>query len=63
LHGIGEVISALTGGGLQLEFLHEHDYSLFARFPILEERHGRFTFPEGHPRIPLIYPLREAKVQ
>ena len=60
-HGIGEVVSALAKAGLRLEFLHEHEFSLFARFPILEQ-HGRLlTFPAGHPRVPLIYSLRATK--
>jgi SAM-dependent methyltransferase len=60
-HGIGEVVSALAKAGLRLEFLHEHEFTLFARFPMLEQSGGRFTFPEGHPRIPLIYSLRATK--
>lgn len=53
-HGLGEVVSALTAAGLRLEFLREHDFSLFARFPVLEQRDG-FRFPEGQPRVPLLY--------
>ena len=60
-HGIGEVVSALAKAGLRVEFLHEHEFTLFARFPALERSGGRFTFPAGHPRIPLIYSLRAAK--
>lgn len=61
LHGIGEVVSALVKAGLRLEFLHEHEFSLFARFPVLERNGRNFTFPAGHPRVPLVYSLRAAK--
>ncbi|MED7947736.1 class I SAM-dependent methyltransferase [Streptomyces sp. BE303] len=59
-HGLGEVISALTAAGLRLEFLHEYDYTLFARFPVLEQNAG-YRFPEGRPRVPLMYSLRATK--
>ncbi|MYW05803.1 methyltransferase, partial [Streptomyces sp. SID3343] len=62
-HGIGDVVSALVGAGLRVEFLHEHDFSLFARFPVLEERDGDYRFPEGQPRVPLIYSLRATKAE
>ncbi|MFF7244830.1 class I SAM-dependent methyltransferase [Embleya sp. NPDC008237] len=60
-HGIGDVVSALTAAGLRLEFLHEHDFSLFARFPVLDRNEGIYRFPAGHPRVPLIYSLRATK--
>ncbi|OPC77592.1 SAM-dependent methyltransferase, partial [Embleya scabrispora] len=60
-HGIGEVVSALTATGLRLEFLHEHDHTLFARFPALEERSGIYRYPADSPRVPLMYSLRAGK--
>jgi SAM-dependent methyltransferase len=35
-HTLGDVISALIATGLQIQFLHEHDYTLFPRWPFLE---------------------------
>jgi hypothetical protein len=49
LHGIGDVISALTAAGLRLEFLHEHN-------------RGHFRFPAGL-RVPQVYSLRAAKAK
>lgn len=60
-HGIGEVVSALTATGLRLEFLHEHDHTLFARFPDLEEQSGVYRYPADRPRVPLMYSLRAGK--
>jgi SAM-dependent methyltransferase len=57
-HGLGEVVSALIGAGLTMELLHEHDYTLFPRWPFLEQRGGFYRQPEGRPRLPLIYSLR-----
>ncbi|MET8704687.1 class I SAM-dependent methyltransferase [Kitasatospora sp. NPDC004723] len=59
-HGVGEVVSALAAAGLRIEFLHEHDFTVFARFPVLE--HDRvFRFPDGQPGVPLMYSVRASK--
>ena len=55
-HGVGEVISALIGAGFTIEFLHEHEYTLFQRWPFLERRDGgTYWMPEGRPPLPLMY--------
>ncbi len=58
---MGDIVSAVIGAGLRLEFLHEHDYTLFPRWPFLE-KHGfdEFRFPAGRPRLPLMFSLRAA---
>ena len=61
-HPIGDVVSALAAEGLRLEFLHEHDVSLFPRFASFQrDDEGYHRFPEGSPRIPLMYSLRASK--
>jgi len=60
-HGIGEIVSALIGAGLRLEFLHEFDMTLFSRFRTLERRDGVYRLPEGQPRVPLMFSLRASK--
>lgn len=60
-HGLGEIVSALIGVGLRLEFLHEHDVTLFPQNQVLEKREGFFRQPEGMPRVPLMYSLRASK--
>ena len=58
-HGIGAVVSALVKAGLQIEFLHEHDHTLFARWPFLERAEdGTYRLPEGMPSLPLMYSLQ-----
>ena len=57
-HGLGAVVSALVAAGLRLEFLHEHDHTLFARWPFLERGDdGTYRLPEGTPSLPLMYSL------
>jgi SAM-dependent methyltransferase len=63
-HPLGQVLSAILGAGLRIELFHEHDYTLFPAWPMLE-RHQRddgagqiYRFPAGHPRLPLMYSLR-----
>ncbi|QDY78082.1 class I SAM-dependent methyltransferase [Streptomyces qinzhouensis] len=60
-HPIGDVVSALCATGLRLEFLHEHDVSLFNRFDSLEKRDGYLRFPVGQPRVPLMYSLKASR--
>jgi SAM-dependent methyltransferase len=57
-HTLGDVVSALLDAGLVLELLHEHDFTLFARWPWLEKR-GRdeYHLPEGTPSLPLMVSL------
>jgi SAM-dependent methyltransferase len=57
-HGIGAVVTAIIAAGFELEFLHEHDYTLFARWPFLVGERGEFRLPEGMPSLPLLYSLR-----
>ncbi|TDD07537.1 class I SAM-dependent methyltransferase [Nonomuraea diastatica] len=57
-HGIGDVVSSLAAAGLRVDFLHEHDHTLFRRFPTMSGDRTGYRLPEGTPRIPLMYSLR-----
>ncbi|MDQ6822509.1 MAG: hypothetical protein M3076_19610 [Actinomycetota bacterium] len=58
-HTMGDVVSAIVGAGLRIEFLHEHDYTLIERWPLLERAEGgSYRLPEGTPALPLMYSLR-----
>lgn len=59
-HTLSEAVGALTGAGLTLEFLHEHGYTLFPRWPLLErgESGEDYRLPTHTPRLPLMYSLR-----
>jgi SAM-dependent methyltransferase len=58
-HPVGEVVTAIAGAGLRVEFLHEHDFDAFQRFESLR-RHddGTYRLPPGRPRIPMMFSLR-----
>ncbi|MDJ0342614.1 class I SAM-dependent methyltransferase [Streptomyces sp. H10-C2] len=67
-HTLGEVVTAIAATGLRLEFLHEHDATLFRRFETLERGAGGedrgdgfYRLPPGSPRVPLMYSLRASR--
>lgn len=61
-HPVGAVVTSLIESGLRLDFLHEFDYTLWARWPFLERNEaGEYHLPTGMPRLPLMYSLRATK--
>lgn len=58
-HGLGEIVTALVRHGLQLEWLKEHDWTVWPRFPWLENHPGseKWSIPSGMPRTPLTFSL------
>jgi SAM-dependent methyltransferase len=55
-HSIGEVVTALIHRGLRVDVLEEHDWTVHQVFPwLVETGPGRWSAPEGHPRLPLTY--------
>jgi SAM-dependent methyltransferase len=61
-HSLGEIISALAGTGLRIDFLHEQP---FVEWPVpYLERHddGRWRLPPGSPgELPFFFSLRARK--
>ena len=61
-HPLSDVIGALLERGLRLELFHEHDHTVFARWPFIERRDGGiYRLPAGMARLPLLYSLRAKK--
>ncbi|GAA0950188.1 class I SAM-dependent methyltransferase [Actinocorallia libanotica] len=61
-HTLGSVVSAIAGAGLRIEFLHEHEDTLFPRYGNLQAgSNAVYRRPEGLPRIPMMYSIRAAK--
>ncbi|MFC4907132.1 class I SAM-dependent methyltransferase [Actinomadura gamaensis] len=60
-HGVGDVVSAVIAAGLRLDFLHEHEYTVFAPFQNLQKDGQIYRVPEGRPRVPLMYSLRATR--
>ncbi|WP_119066631.1 glycosyltransferase [Rubrobacter indicoceani] len=65
LWGLGEVVSALAGAGLQVERLEEYPYANGERhFDAMREGEGRRMYPpEAGPKVPLMYGLRARRVR
>ena len=58
-HGLGEIVTSLAEAALRIEFVHEHDFELFARFDSLQRQEdGTYRLPAGQPRVPMMYSLR-----
>lgn len=58
-HTIGDVLNAVISAGLVVESFHEHDHTLFPRWPdLVVGQGGRYELPAGTPRLPLMYSLR-----
>jgi SAM-dependent methyltransferase len=57
-HGIGETVTALIRHGLQLDWLVEHDWTSFARFPwLIETGEQQWVLPPDRPRVPLSFSI------
>jgi SAM-dependent methyltransferase len=61
-HSLGEVINSLIDAGLQIEYLHEFQFTLRAKFPNMVQREdGYWRFPPEFSMIPLLFSLKAGK--
>jgi SAM-dependent methyltransferase len=61
-HGIDEVLDAVLSAGLRLTGFTEHDVTCWGRWPTLAHLgDGWWGWPEGTPRIPLMFSVRAEK--
>ena len=61
-HSLSEVVGALIQAGLNLEFLHEFDYSVYPSHPFLrKEPDGLWRFPDLPGGLPLMFSVRARK--
>ncbi|PCI31796.1 MAG: SAM-dependent methyltransferase [Flavobacteriaceae bacterium] len=61
-HGLGEVITALTTVGLNVEFLHEFDEAPYDVFPEMEKtEQGQYVLPLEKRLHPLLYSIKAVK--
>lgn len=62
-HTLGEIVTSLSGAGLQIEFLHEFPYICWRMFPFLQKsKDGWYRLPKGMPSIPLAFSLKATKL-
>ncbi|MBW3615126.1 MAG: methyltransferase domain-containing protein [Actinobacteria bacterium] len=58
-HGLGDIVTALIDAGLVLEFLHEHDRTIYQQLPFMTRGpDGWWRLPPTMPALPLLFSLR-----
>lgn len=58
-HPMGEIVTALSGAGLRIEFLREHPWSFFQRFESMEsDADDRWWLPELEHDLPFTFSLK-----
>ena len=63
VHSLGDVVNAVLGAGLRVEFLHEFPYCICGILPgMIAGADGWWRLPEGQGSIPLLFSLKATKV-
>lgn len=62
-HSVSDIVNAVIGAGMRLEWLHEHDEIAWKLLPVLVPgQHGQFRWPDGfEPGLPLSLSLSARK--
>lgn len=61
-HSLAEIINALIGAGLRLDFLHEFPFLCWDNFPFMVRGEDRYwRLPGEHDTIPLTFSLKASK--
>jgi SAM-dependent methyltransferase len=61
-HGLGEIVTAIIDRGLVLEYLHEHERTIYQQLPFLElDAEGWWALPPDMPSLPFLFSLRATK--
>lgn len=61
-HSFSDVINAILGAGLDIEFIHEHPFSVFQQFEsMVEDSDGYWRIPDLKYEIPLTFSIRAHK--
>ena len=60
VHSLSEVLNALIGAGLRIQFLHEFPFPILAQFPELMEQglDGLWHLKEDGDSLPLLFSLK-----
>jgi SAM-dependent methyltransferase len=62
MHPLSDIVGAILGAGLRLEFLHEHELLPWQLFPMMTSVDGKlYRLPDGLPRFPLSFSLKAVK--
>ncbi len=61
-HSLGEIVTALAGAGLRIEFLHEFPFCHFQALPnMVQGKDGWWRFPENNDSFPQMFSIRALK--
>ena len=61
-HGLGEILNALLGAGLRLDYVHEFPYTFYRRFPALVQHDdGYWHWPDATNTLPLLFSARAVR--
>jgi len=60
-HSLGEILNALIGVGLRIEFFHEFPMTVFQQLSFMELRDGWWRLPDGIPALPLLFSIKAAR--
>lgn len=60
-HSLSDVINALAGAGLRVEFLHEFPFCGWQRLPSMERREDGFWYLPKRDDLPFLFSLRARK--
>ena len=61
-HSLSDIINALIGGGLQIEYVHEFPFSTIQEFGFLEQHDDGYWYPpEGIHDMPMIFSIKARK--
>lgn len=61
-HSLGEIVTALVGSGLRIEFLHEFPFCHYQALPnMVQGDDGWWRFPEKNDSIPQMFSIRATK--
>ena len=64
VHPLSDIINAVIGSGMRLDYLHEHEELAWEFAPIMVPVEGKrrmWVLPEGFPRLPLAFSLKATK--
>ena len=64
IHPLSDIINAVIGAGLRLDYLHEHEELAWQFAPIMVAKEGKrrmWVLPEGFKKLPLAFSLQATK--
>ena len=60
-HSVSDIINAIIGAGLQIEFFNEHPVSAYRAFPQMSKHEDGWRLDENHGSVPFMFSIRATK--